>query len=265
MKLLWLTDLHLDRVEPGSKQQFYRRLESEPFDAVVITGDISVARLLSQHLCEIAEVCSPRMVHFVLGNHDFYGSSFIEVERIAAECCVRNQNLKHLGSAEEVRLTPTTALIGHRGWADGRAWGSRRTSRQDPDRFSIRDLRGHSAKSAYQKMDELGRESGNYFRRMLPRILTFYRDVIIATHVPPFARAALFNGTNCDRTRLPHYTNISAGGVIQRITEQFPQTRTTVLCGHTHHSATISITPNLDVRVGGARVGLPGVQDCIDL
>ena len=265
MRLLWLTDLHLDRADASSTPSLYERLRREDYDAAVITGDISIARLLRHHLREIAEACVPRPVYFVLGNHDFYGGSFAAVDRVAAECCREHSNLRHLGSGEEIRLTPRTALVGHRGWPDGRAWGSRRTFGPNPDRLGIADLRCLSLKCAYQKMAQLGKESGDYFRSVLPRASTIYRHVVIATHVPPFARAALFDGKSCDPDRLPHYTNISAGGVIQRIAGYFPQTRATVLCGHTHHSARISIAPNLDVRVGGAKVGRPSAQDCIDL
>ena len=69
MKLLWLTDLHLDRVEEKCRMDFYRRLCEEDSDAVVITGDISTARLLPSHLLELGQTFGPRPVYFVLGNH----------------------------------------------------------------------------------------------------------------------------------------------------------------------------------------------------
>jgi predicted phosphohydrolase len=265
MKLLWLTDTHLDHADSASRQTFYEKLKSAVYDAAVITGDISTSRTLATHLGELAEACRPRKVYFVLGNHDFYSSSFAEVDRIAAACCQQHLNLQHLGHEERIHLSPTSVLIGHRGWADGRAYGGRRTSLRFPDQDGIRDLRYRSTYPAFQKMERLGRESGAYFRRVLPYALASYRHVLIATHVPPFARAVRFDGRPCEPTKLPHYVNASAGVVIRRVGEHFPQTKITVLCGHAHHAVAVLIAANLEVRVGQARKGSPTIQAILEL
>jgi Icc protein len=264
MKLVWLSDLHLDHTASSSRQAFYQRLSGAAGDAFVITGDISISRLLAAHLGEIAQACAPRKVYFLLGNHDFYGSSFDEVDRIAAACCAKYSNLQHLGLGEVVRLGPVSALVGHRGWADGRAYGGRRTNIRFPDQDGIRDLRYRSTYPAFRKMERLGRASGDYFRRVLPYALTSFRHVLVATHVPPFARAVRFSGKPCDSTRLPHYVNASAGAVIQRVGEHFPRTKITVLCGHAHHGNAVRLTDNLEVRVGQACKGAPAIQGVIE-
>jgi len=264
MKLLWLTDTHLDHADASSRQAFFEKLRSTVYDAVVITGDISISRQLATHLGELAQACAPRKIYFLLGNHDFYGSSFEEVDRIAATCCAKHPNLQHLGQGEVVRLGPNSALVGHRGWSDGRAYGGRRTSRRFPDQDGIRDLRYHSTFPAFRKMDRLGRESGCYFRRVLPYALTSFRHVLIATHVPPFERAVRFSGKPCDSLHLPHYVNASAGAVIQRVSEHFPRTKVTVLCGHAHHGNTVQIADNLEVRVGQVHKGSPAIQSVFE-
>jgi len=264
MKLLWLTDIHLDSASPTSQDMFYQSLREAEFDSAVITGDISIARLLDDHLAELARSCAPRNLYFVLGNHDFYGASFDQVDRMVDACCHKHANLHHLGQGEIVRLGPDSALIGHRGWADGRAYGGRRTARRFPDQDGIRDLRFRSTFFSFRKTEQLGRESGTYFRRVLPYALTSYRNVLIATHVPPFAKAVRFSGQQCDLMSLPHYVNASAGSVILRIGEQFPKTEITVLCGHTHHKATAKIASNIKVVAGRARKGSPAIQDVIE-
>jgi len=50
MKLMWLTDLHLDEATEKRRFEFYSRLRNENCDAVVITGDISDASGLPGHL-----------------------------------------------------------------------------------------------------------------------------------------------------------------------------------------------------------------------
>lgn len=264
MKLCWLSDIHLDHADSASRQAFYEKLKSAVYDAAVITGDISMSRKLATHLSELAQACAPRQVYFVLGNHDFYSGSFAEVDRLAAGCCQKHPNLHHLGQGEIVRLGPTTALVGHRGWADGRAYGGQRTSHRFPDQDGIRDLRYPSTFPAFCKMERLGRESGAYFRSVLPYALTSFRHVLVATHFPPFARAVRFDDRPCETTKLPHYVNASAGAVIQRIGERFPKTKITVLCGHAHHGNSVRIADNLEVRVGEARKGAPVIQGFIE-
>lgn len=265
MKLLWLSDLHFDRVDARLRQTFYERLREAIWDAAVITGDISVAGLLPTHLSELAETCAPRKIFFVLGNHDFYGTGFRDVDHAVAECCRKHPNLRHLGQEEIITLSEDSALIGHRGWADGRAWGGRWSGERTPDQDLIRDMRYVSTFAMYRKMGQLGRESGDYFRALLPRALSCHRKLLIATHVPPFAEAVRFNGRPCEPSKLPHFVNASAGGVIKRIGEYFSQTRITVLCGHSHHSAKVRISPNLEVRVGGVRSNCPTIQDIFEI
>ena len=159
MKLLWLTDLHLDWVNIASRRQFYVRLTTTAFDAVVITGDIATATCLPSELLELGQACAPRPVYFVLGNHDFYGSTFAAVDRAVAAACVQQLNLVHLGQGEIVPLSPTTALVGHRGWADGLAGRGDRTDVKCKDIRHIADLKLGSAKEVSGKLAALGKES----------------------------------------------------------------------------------------------------------
>jgi len=265
MKLAWMMDLHLDRATESSRTAFLRQLQDETYDAALITGDVSDAHQLQTHLDELAEACAPRTVYFVLGNHDFYQSSFAEVERRVADVCLARHNLKHLGKEGPIPIGQESALIGHRGWADGRAgWGNRSAAR-NPDRERIADFRGLSNEKMFQKMGELGKESAAYFRRSLPYALKCYRNVWIATHVPPFTDAALYNATPCDRLRQPFYSNVSAGGVIKGIAERYPEKTVTILCGHTHSSADVRIGANVNVRAGRSRPGFPEIQEIVYL
>jgi len=264
MKLLWLTDIHLDQTDPRTREAFFHTLRAAHCDAVLLTGDISTSHFLARDLGELAQACAPRKVYFVLGNHDFYGSSFDHVDRIASSCCQKHTNLHHLGQGEIIRLGPDTALIGHRGWADGRAYGGKRAASCFPDQCGISDLRFRSPYPAFRRMNRLGRESGAYFRKILPYALSCYSKVIIGTHVPLFASAVRFNGKPCDATKLPHYVNATAGALVQRVGERFPRKIITVLCGHAHHGNTVKIGNNLEVRLGEARRGRPSIQGVLE-
>lgn len=250
MNLAFATDLHLDRVTECQRRAFFRSLSDSDFDALVITGDISVARWLPMHLRCIAEACHPRPVYFVLGNHDFYGSSFEAVDRSVAKVCARHPNLHHLGGGEIIPLTAESALIGHRGWADARAGFGMKTVVSSPDRHHIRDFRDLSHRQMLRLMEALGKASGRYFREVLPKTLSRFRRVWIATHVPPFYQAVSFNGRASKWSTQPHFANCSVGRVILEFAKSFPLGESTVICGHTHSASSRRIAKNVNVFVG---------------
>ena len=204
-------------------------------------------------------------MYFLLGNHDFYGSSFSEVQKRVEEVCAGHGNLRQLGRGEIVPLGSGDALIGHQGWADGRAgWGPRSLAR-NPDFQAIGDFCGLSQGEAFARMHKLGKGCAQYFRDLLPYALTCYRRVWVATHVPPFSHAAYYDNKPCDKLRQPFFSNISAGGAIRAIAGRFPGRRLTVLCGHTHCRAAVRAANNVEVLVGSARPGAPEFQQIFSL
>lgn len=263
-KSLWLSDIHLDLTSDELRIRFLEKLKALAYDCVIITGDISNGRQLAGHLDELAKTCAPRSVYFCLGNHDYYGSSFSKVKRELELVCNRHDNLNYLGNGEIIPIGRDTGLVGHGGWSDGRSGWGERTIIESRDHHSIGDFQNLSKDAIFDRMKQLGRESAGYFRRVLPYALHCFPSVIIASHFPPFTWATRqSNGNECGWTHLPHYCNLSAGGVIQGIARKYPERRVTVLCGHTHHSARI-ILDNMEVRVAGAQRGRPAIQGVIE-
>jgi 3',5'-cyclic-AMP phosphodiesterase len=261
MKLMWLTDLHLDRADDKSRNAFYNTLAKINADAVVVTGDISDAKFLPVHLMELSQACAPRPVNIVLGNHEFFGSCFSDVDRTVAAVCKEQENLRHLGHGEIVSLGNGSAMVGHRGWADGRAGLGVRTHVHSRDHTSIADFRGCSRGAVFGRMAELGRQSANYLRAVLPRALARHRNVWVATHVPPIYQAAHFSGGRCLPPYQPHFVNQAMGGVLFGIANSYPKNRITVLAGHTHTKCSVSFGNNITVHVGAAAPGNPKVQE----
>lgn len=262
-KVLWLSDLHIDRATDEQQSRLADKLAALAYDAAVITGDSSSGPALVRHLSMLADACAPRRLLLVLGNHDFYNGSFREVREAVARICRTTRNLTHLGMGDVVALNANTAVIGHDGWADARAgWGSR-TIIESRDHHYIEDFQNLTKEELFSRMESLGRESAAAFRATLPRALKRYRHVVVATHVPPFPSAAHFSGKICDATFQPHFSNISAGLALIGITKKFPRNFVTVLAGHTHSPVHAKILPNLEIRVAGAQTGKPAIQDIL--
>lgn len=263
-RLLSLSDLHLDKASPSSKADFLKRLKATDHNAVLITGDISVASLLPKHLGEIVEA-SGRPVIITTGNHDYYGSSFYEVDKAIEAICAEHPNLIALGGGEIIELSRTTCLVGHRGWYDGLAGSGSNTRVQSPDRYAIEDFRNLSRTVFFRKLKQLGEESADYIRRLLPLALSSYRQVLLGTHVPPFTQGIRYDGKGCVWNRQPFFSNQAMGNLLWGISNRFPQRGIQVLAGHTHSAATVKLRPNLSMRVVGSRPGYPGHGDLLTI
>jgi len=264
-KLLWLTDIHLDKTSSKEKYRFLEELRSSSYDAVLITGDISVAADLTNHLTEISEACGNRPVIFTTGNHDYYGSSFEEVNQSLAQLCAKQSNLIALGNGEIIKLSKSTALVGHPGWYDGHAGSGSQSRVESPDHHLIHDFRDLDRKSFFQKLNLLGEESADYFRKVLPQALSQYSCVLVATHVPPFSQGLRYDGKGCVWNRQPFFSNRAVGNLIWGMAKSFPHRTIQVHAGHTHSAASVTIRPNLLLHVAAARPGYPDIGQLLTI
>ena len=255
-----MTDLHLDEVPLNRRKAFLRDLQMNKVTKFLITGDIANAKEVGLRLPELAAAVFPRPVYFLLGNHDFYGGSFEESKHVVADLCKTHKNLVPLGHGEIIPLSNQSALIGHRGWADGRMGFGFQSTVYNPDFKAIKDFKHKTKRECFDLLAKLGRESAQYFRRILPYALSCFQTVYIATHVPLFSYSAFFGTRRCDRGRLPYFVNISCGAAILRIAEHFPHRKIKVLAGHTHTASVVKITKNIEALTGAATPGMPRIE-----
>ena len=263
MKLAWLSDLHLECIAHSSSQVFVRYLAAEAFDALVITGDLSNAVNLGYHLSLLATLKVP--VYFVLGNHDFYQGSFASVEETVRKACRKHSSLIHLGQGEIIRLNGDTCLIGHRGWADGRAGSGMQSRVRLNDHLLIENLMRKDAGELFAILNALGEQSAEYIRAKAKEALQDCRRLVVATHVPPFPQAALYQGRPSDPEFAPHFVNVAMGEVLLELARLQPYKTITVLSGHTHHAAHYEPLPNLVVTVADSRYGYPAISEVMAL
>jgi len=262
MKLIWITDAHFEFVSPEAVNSFLGTVARLQPDAVLFTGDISVASRIEHHLAAIATSINCQ-IYFVLGNHDFYGGSFDSIKAAVSKTCGAFPNLNHLGHGEIVSLDSETVLIGHGGWADGRAGNGLRSTVQMNDFIHINDLR-LERHPLYEALEQLGRESADYIREIAPKALAKGKNLVIGTHVPPFAEASLFQNKPSQPDFAPHFVNLSMGMALLDVADAHAQSTITVLCGHTHHGAHFQARPNLVIKVGGAEYGSPKIAETLD-
>lgn len=269
MRIAWATDTHLDFAMFGRRASFYRELEVASPDLVLITGDISLD--VSEALRELEEGLDVP-VAFVLGNHDFYGSSIAQVRADVAALGERVRNLRYLPTCGAMHLTDRTALAGYDGWGDARLGAPESTRVMLNDFIHIADLSAYLTNLAcndriplHRKLRELGDAEAAMCREVVSSALESHDHVIVATHVPPFAEACWHQGALSSADWLPYFTCGAAGVVLRELATANPDKSILVLCGHTHSAGEAEILPNLRVLTGAAEYRYPCLQRVLEV
>ncbi len=262
MKIGWATDIHLDFVEPKRFNTFTNQVNDAGIDHLLISGDLAVADILRDRFQKLASTLNSDIT-FVLGNHDFYGSSFAEVgknvPKWAAEAGL------NYGHQQVTRLTKKTCLVGLNGWADGTAGVGKRSNIELNDFYHIEDFKKLSVTQRFKKLRELGEENAAKTRELLIRALeTDAPNILFLTHVPPFVEAAWHKGKPSNPDWAPHFSTPLVGEVLLEFANAEPSREFMVLCGHCHGEGRYQPLPNLRVHTGGAEYERPVLQGFID-
>ena len=254
MDILWITDPHLDHLTASARTQWFDRLESFEGSGILLTGDIGESDTVFGFLDEISK--RHHSIWFVLGNHDYYGSTIssmrCRVEAFAAE----HETLHYLHSAEPIYYDHDSVLIGVDGWSDGRAGDFLSSNIMLNDYRRIGELSGLESNARLARLQALGAVEADTLRRTLAKLSgTPIRQVRIATHVPPFPEACWYQGSNEINEWTPHFTCVAVGKEILRFAHAHPTTQVDVLCGHAHNEGSVTLAPNLRVETGRAVYG----------
>lgn len=262
-RVVWLTDIHLEFVSSiEDVQTLCESVGALAPDYILLGGDTCIAPQFERYILMLEKQLH-LPIYFVLGNHDFYRGSIMQVRSIAEAFTNKSQWLRWLTIEGVVELTANTGLIGHDSWADGRLGNGIASQVLLNDYFLIDELADLSTEERFTKLNALGDEAAAHFQRLLPLALERFRNVLLLTHVPPFRNACWHEGCISDDEFLPHFTCKAAGDVIVRVMQAYPQCNLTVLCGHTHGQGEATILPNLHVKTGGAKYGQPRLQEMI--
>lgn len=261
MKLIWGSDIHLNFLDEDARYGFYASVERLEGDHVLITGDIAESHNIVP-LLEEMERAVGKPVHFVLGNHDFYGSSVADVK----------QSVSHLNWLPRNYGTPlsdTTMLLGVDGWGDCRNGDYENSHLTMSDWIHIRDLRkgyGQGMAPLKKQLQKLAdADAQKLKRRVLKAIKEGVRKIIIATHVPPFEDVCLYAGKKSTPSGLPFFSSKILGTTILPIAEKYSWVDFIWLSGHTHSRAVYSPCQNLICKVAHADYFKPQIEGVLNV
>ena len=260
MKLLWLSDTHLNFLTEKQRNHYYTDVASRNADHILITGDIAESHNVVQFVTEM-EFHTGKPVHFVLGNHDFYGSS-IKKTRDSVK------RLNYLRRNAGTPLSSTTILIGVDGWGDCRNGDYENSRLTMSDWLYIDELRTSYAKSSVTLKQALQKIADTDARLLAKRVTSAikngFKRIIIATHVPPFENACLYAGRKSTPDGLCFFSSQILGTAIEPIAKQNPDIDFLWLCGHTHSKVVLHVRDNLEVRVAHSEYYYPTVAGVIE-
>ena len=268
MKLVWLTDIHLNFLDDEMREKFYQSIVDTHCDAVLISGDIAEAPNVENLLSEMAEyVKTP--VYFVLGNHDYYRGQVSDVRAAMVDLTHAHDELFWLPASGIHELAKDVILVGQDGWADGR-FGDYQNSRVAiNDSRMIGDLFQAKILGKFQlleKMQELADTDAAQLQINLDQAASKKpKKIIVLTHVPPFKESCMHMGKISDDDWLPYFSCKVIGDVLMEIANKYPSIDFLVLCGHTHSESNYQPLPNLTVKAGMAEYRYPHVQEVFDL
>lgn len=257
--LAWLTDIHLNFLDADQFDEFLATAARYEADAILIGGDFAEAPDVVRYL-ERFEEAFERPIYFVLGNHDFYRGSIAEVRRRVTEFCQERKFLHYLTADGTVEITPSVGLVGHDGWADARIGDYQRSMVMMNDYRLIEELAQGGKEWRWPVLKALGDEAAAHVHRVLPEALDRYEHVVLLTHVPPLREACWYDGKMSDDEWAPHFTCKALGDAILQIMGDRPESRLTVLCGHTHSAGECRPLENVHILTGGAEYGQPELQ-----
>jgi len=267
-KIAWLTDIHLNFLDSKVRKNFYSSIDQTECEAILITGDIAEA----PNICDILNEFSGhtnKKIYFVLGNHDYYSGSIVNVRESITALCSKNNKLTWLGRPEIIKLNSNAVLLGHDGWADARygdfdhSTVTLNDSRSIAELFQAFLLNKSSLKSEMQRLADA--DAKILEQTLIQTMNSNIKKVIIATHVPPFPESCLHNGKQSDENWLPYFASKATGDVISNFAQNNSEIDILVLCGHTHSDALFKPFKNLEIKAGSAQYYNPTLQEVINI
>lgn len=267
-KIAWVTDPHLNFLTLPDREAFYQQIKQAEVNSVLITGDIAESKDVCELLNEFSSSIN-RPIYFVLGNHDYYFGSVAEVRDNIRRLCENHKNLIWLGQPVTVLLDSDTALVGHDGWADARYGDFEHSTVTLNDSRLITDLYHAfllSQSALKNEMQRLADEDAAILANTIHKAIDDgIKNIIVATHVPPFPECSWHENQPNDENYHPYFSSKATGDVLRTIAEKYQHVNFLVLCGHTHSEAKVTFADNLKIRVGKVEYSQPSIQEVMTI
>lgn len=254
-KILWFTDLHMDRVAPWTLLNFFRHIKKENPHSIFLTGDISNGKMLCGHLSLMAQYIKCP-IYFILGNHDVHRTSFKQQHENIRNLCIKYPNLIWLTNTNTIQLNEEVGLVGVDSWYDA-ALGDPKWLKFTFDWFLIEEFKVlKSMDERIQAFRDLAKQNTKNIISKLENALenNDLKTIYVLVHMPPWKEATRDEGTIMEKFWLPYNINYGMGKEIELVMESRKKRNVIVLSGHCHTPEYIRVSRNISCQVGAAGI-----------
>ncbi|MGI9469929.1 MAG: metallophosphoesterase family protein [Rubripirellula sp.] len=254
----------MNHVQVNAWSEWIESIASHGAQGIVITGDISEGDDVVFQLRRMVETLNTP-IYFVLGNHDFYRSSFHATRQAVIHACRDHPLLHYLTDLSAIELAPAAYLVGEDGWGDATVGDFETSTIRLNDFPQIQDFNEAPTDGWKQQLHDLGAEAAARLTAKLTALPEDTKQVVVLTHVPPFREACWYEGNTTDDNWAPFFVCGQLGSVLREKSQARPDCQFRVLCGHTHHAGIAQISPNLIVHTGAAAYGHPDIEGIVSV
>ncbi len=266
MRLLWITDVHLDFASERTAKGFLTRLKKINADLILVGGDTGEGRTFKDWLAKI-RARTGRPVVFVLGNHDYYGSSVLKTTNMCKRINLADNMITWLATSEGVDVSTedsSVIVIGEGGWGDWAHGDMERLGVRDYD--MIEELKTHNPRNKKNVAETLGElAAGRLKKKLKDACAKGYERVIVLTHVPPWPRSAWHEDQPSESEAQPFFVWGRGGQAITEVADKNPETQFTILSGHTHSGGMNLVRNNVTSITAPARYQRPDVAQIMEI
>jgi predicted phosphohydrolase len=227
---IWAADLHLDTVMVPIKS-FATQWGENDAEGLLLTGDIATSKCLKEKLEELHHYLK-KPIYYVLGNHDFWYSSFKEMDE-------HNLGLKDVNYIHnKVLKLGNFNLVGNNGWYDA-GFGNLDNDALMKDFFLIKDFK-------CKDYLPIVKERAEYLVNQLEDQIKDLDNILVLTHVPMIESFAI-------ATDIPEWYGCK---MLTDMFDKYKDKKGVVLSGHTHFASKVLFN-QLECYSGEARRGCP--------
>lgn len=244
------SDIHLDHVTIDKSKELkivrIGKTLTKGLDHLIVAGDVSSYNHLKWHMEALnKEAHCP--IHWLMGNHDYWGGYFKEAEDQA-------ETIKGYIHNKVIELNESTAIIGINSWFDGRL-GNINDLFCTNDYLMIKDFHAITISAKYSLIPNIVKDKADEQTALAEKILSDnvskYKKIYFVTHYPPF------HNQEDNPMYYPWSVNFGMGNMLIKLAANNPNTNIEILAGHTHHELNMFLRDNLSMRIEKAEYSQP--------
>ena len=248
MKVLWLTDLHVDKLEDKKYRQLLKLIVTSKPDAIWLTGDIGDPPHHIQFLEALLKNYK-KSLYFVLGNHDYYSHKIADMRLKMHELTQSYPQAVYLSKASGIYVDKHL-IVGMDCWANT---GKDTIQKTTWDSDMIMDLDSANESNLARQLNALAEfDAKKLLARCQRQIHEKTSKVSILTHVPPTdALQGQYRVKPLQKNRSIFYSP-ALSEVLHQLALDFPTVQFNVYSGHIHQTQKYQISENVFGHVARA-------------